>query len=312
MKNFIPMLIAACFAAISLKAQTGTNSSHSASNTISSAKDNTPVNESIITQATEKRVNIYVMSNAKKIDILGFSVKVRAAIRSIFSSKRLHVIVTGSSKFAADKIDKIIKKSGHKKIGNIWFDSHGHYAYGYSSFGIGKDEFSYQNIRDTSATKNLQRIALHCDEYSHIGIGSCYGGASFIFPGTSKLPKQSMKGDSLMIGVGKIFSSSSIYACESWVMAKPGIFSNNFAFAGFPLNKRFKDSAFLPVWLSLGEWHRYQQTAGYIENVNTISLNKYGEICARIKDYKDLGKAQKSIAKKTEKLQPGLYKKFNK
>src|SRR4051812_21326287 len=78
-------------------------------------------------------------------------------------------------------IEKRIKKSGDKKIGNIWFDSHGHYANGYSSFSIGRDEFNFVNIKDSMYNQSLKCIAKHCDEFTQIVIGSCYGGATFTF-----------------------------------------------------------------------------------------------------------------------------------
>ncbi|HSN61657.1 MAG TPA: hypothetical protein VLR49_12030, partial [Ferruginibacter sp.] len=51
---------------------------------------------------------------------------------------------------------------------------------------------------------------------------------------------------SLMIGLGKIFNESTIYASESWVMAKPGIFANKYGFAGYPFAKKIKISFLNP------------------------------------------------------------------
>src|SRR3954452_17990326 len=264
-----------------------------------------------VVKASEKRLNFYVISNdKKKFSIMLLRMKIKAGFRSFFSNKTMYVVVAGNANSAAGIIEQRIKRSGNKKIGNIWFDSHGHYAHGYSSFAIGKDEFNSVNIKDTIHTESLRSIAKHCDEFTQIGIGSCYGGATFIFPGSPKVPSQPMNGDSLMIGVGKIFMCSYIYGCESFVMMKPGVFNSSYALAGYPLNKRFKDVGFKPVWERLGEWHRYQNSTNTFEEVNTVALNKYGNICLLKKDYQDLSKKKEIIERKIDHLKPDLYKKF--
>jgi hypothetical protein len=117
-----------------------------------------------------------------------------------------------------------------------------------------------------------------------------------------------MNGDSLMLGVGTIFPSATIYACESWVMTKPGLFKERFAMAGSPLKKRFKDSSFEPVWNSLGMWNSYQSTIGYIRPVNCITLSRYGDIKIRFNSYQSLKKVQRKIANGKTKLKPNLLK----
>jgi hypothetical protein len=264
-------------------------------------------------KAPDKRLNFYVISNdKKKFSPMLLRMKIKAGFRSVFSKKTMYLVVADNAGEAAKTIEQRIKKSGDKKIGNIWFDSHGHYAHGYSSFSIGTDEFNARNVTDTTHTMPLKRIASYCDEFTQIGIGSCYGGATFIFPGSPKVASQPMNGDSLMIGIGKIFTSSYIYGCESFVMMKPGVFKNGYALAGYPLNKRFMDTGFKPVWERLGEWHRYQNASNTFENVNTVSLNKYGEICLLQTDYQDLDKKRETIERKISHLKPGLYKKFQK
>ena len=119
-----------------------------------------------------------------------------------------------------------------------------------------------------------------------------------------------MQGDSLMMGMGKIFSQSYIYGCESWVMSKPGIFNNGYALAGYPLNKCFKDVGFKPVWQRLGQWHRYQDESNCFEDVNTVALNKYCEISLLKTNYQDRNKKKEVIERKIDNLKPGLYKKF--
>lgn len=252
------------------------------------------------------RINFFVFTKerSKKIDWLAIYTLSRARIKSFFHRKQLVVIKAESTADAALQIEKIL--AGKKKlIKNIWFDSHGHYGNRYSSFKVGADEYSYKNIKDSSAITGLQIIAAYCDEQTKIGLGSCYAGADFYFPATDTTPASRMNGDSLMIGVGNIFNRSSIYASESWVMAKPGIFTNKFGFAGYPLNKRFKDSVYAPVWERIGKWKVYSAKDG-IKNVATIALDRSGNIQIRDRHYNDFKKAKIKIAKTLKQLKAGL------
>jgi len=256
---------------------------------------------------TKGRVNFFVFTKekSKKFDLLSFYTLARARIKSFFHHNKLYIIKAASSADAAIKIENILS-SKNKLIKNLWFDSHGHYGNRYSSFRIGTDQFSYKNILDTSATKSLQKIALYCDEKTKVGLGSCYAGADFYFPATDSTPACRMNGDSLMIGLGNIFTKSSIYASESWVMAKPGIFTNKFGFAGYPLNKRFKDSVYAPVWQRIGNWREYSNADGQIKNIPTIALDRCGNINIRDRYYNNFKKAKTKIAKALKQLKPGL------
>jgi len=255
------------------------------------------------------RINFFIITKekSKKFDFTAFSTVVRAKIRGFFDRKTLYVLIATSSEDAAEQIARIVE---HRKklIGNIWFDSHGHYRNRYSSFHIGTDVFSYKNINDSVVTRSLQRIAAYCDEGTKIGLGACYAGASFYFPATDTSDASRMNGDSLMIGLGNIFHRSPVYASEGWVMAKPGIFSNKFGFAGYPLGKRYLDSVWLPVWEHLGEWRQYSAASGELKNVPTVSLNRWGDIRFRDRNYQDLKKAKKTIAEKMAKLKNGVAK----
>ncbi len=248
---------------------------------------------------TTTRLNIYVITKDEKFELLPFTVKMRAFIKSVFHRKRMRVVVASKADFAATKICKLLTRH-HALIGNIWFDSHGKYKNGFSSFSIGVDNFNYTNINDTSYIVSLTKIATFADIDTKIGIGSCYGGATFTHPGFSK----PMYGDSLMIGMGKIFSGSVIYASESWVMMKPGIFSDNFGFAGYPLGKRYRKLSWKPVWDHLGEWHSYSTGSGNIKNVNTVALSGTGEIKVRERNYLSLGKAIRKQYRALASLQP--------
>lgn len=253
------------------------------------------------------RINFFVFTKekSKKFDLLSFYTLMRARIKSFFHHNKLYVIKAESSADAAMKIENILI-ARKKLIKNLWFDSHGHYGNRYSSFRIGTDQFNFKNINDSNAINNLQKIALYCDEQTKVGLGSCYAGADFYFPATDSTPACRMNGDSLMIGLGNIFTKSSIYASESWVMAKPGIFNNRLGFAGYPLNKRFKDSVYAPVWERIGKWREYSNISGQIKNVPTIALDRSGNINIRDRYYNSFKKAKNKIAKVLKQLKPGL------
>jgi hypothetical protein len=215
----------------------------------------------------------------------------------------MRVVVADKSEYAASRIEKLLKKH-HAVIGNLWFDSHGLYKNGFSSFSIGIDNFNYKNINDTAHNFFLRKIAQHADSNTRIGLGSCYAGASFIFPGSVTAASQPMYGDSLMMGMGNIFSNATIYASESWVMMKPGIFSDKFGFAGYPLGKRYKKLYWKPVWDHLGQWHSYSAQDGQIKNINTVALTHTGEINVRARNYLSLSKAIRKQDKALATLQP--------
>lgn len=260
-------------------------------------------------QETDGGINFYIITKekSKKIDLTSLSTNLRASIREFLDRKTLYVISAKSSEDAANKMIRILHRR-KKMINNIWFDSHGHYGNRYSSFRVGKDIFSYKNINDSIATKYLKIIAAYCDENTKIGLGACYAGADFYFPATDSTAASRMNGDSLMIGLGMVFTKSSVYASESWVMAKPGIFANKYGFAGYPLQNRFLDNVYAPVWQRLGKWRHYSTLSGEIKNVSTVALNRWGDINFRTRNYNDLPKVKKTITEKTKKLMPGLAK----
>ena len=244
----------------------------------------------------ERRINFFVMTveKSKKIDYTTISVRVRAAIRGFLDRKKLYVIVVNSSEEAARRIAGIVLKKG-KMIDNIWFDSHGHYKNRFSSFRVGNDVFSFKNIKDTFSTRYLKYIALYCDSKTRIALGACYAGADFYFPATDSTPATRMNGDSLMIGLGKIFNESTIYASESWVMAKPGIFANKYGFAGYPFAKKNKDIIFEPAWKRMGKWRQYKYSTGQIENIATVSMDRAGNIHIKNRDFNQMNKTQKKL-----------------
>jgi len=263
-----------------------------------------PLLISLTATAQQSRHNFYVSGRDNGFHFSSFFVKAQAWVHDV-SAKKFHFIIASSDEEAVEKITRILNNK-HAMIGSLWFDSHGLYKQGYSSFHIGNNEFSYKNITDSSATKYLYQLTPYCDANTNIGIGSCYGGATFYFPGNEHAPAGRMNGDSLMIGIGKIFIASNIYASESWVMNKPGVFADNFAFAGYPWGNKYKQPVWAPVWNYLGNWKRYNHNTGQMQNINTVALDKTGNINIRNRNYLELEKGkrkqQKNISKMTASI----------
>ena len=256
----------------------------------------------VIQQKKSCNFYIYTQDASKKFDFLGSTSLVRIWIKRIFIKKKLYVIVAKNSEQVVNKIISVVTKN-EGIIGNLWFDSHGLYRQGYSSFHIGSDEFSYKNINDSDYTSTLKQLAGYCDAQSNVGIGSCYGGATFNFPGSSMVTEGRMNGDSLMIGMGKIFFGTTIYGSESWVMMKPGMYNNNFGFAGYPLGKKYRTTYWKPVWERLGKWNKYSTSTGVFEPINTTALNNEGKIHVRLKNYQELKKGKKAVEKNLNRLE---------
>ena len=200
-----------------------------------------------------RRLNFVVSPKQKKFDPAPFSFQLQAKLMKLFNKRKLHVIVAASSEEAVNKRRR-------------------------SLFEIGKDEFNHQSIRDSVSTAHLQRLAIYCDTNTRIGIGSCYGGATFILPAIETFPEQRMNGDSLMTGVSRLFNNATVYACESFVLTGPGIMNAGYALCGSPMRKKFKDPIYAPVWERLGEWNCYSGKHSRFEPKVSISLNPDGSI----------------------------------
>ncbi len=279
-------------------------------NNLSDNRENDTQADNLFAQHSKTRtgrVNIFLFTRERKnkIDLLAFYTLLRARVKSLFHHRKFYVVNARSSKDAVTKVERILQKK-RKLIKNIWFDSHGHYGNRYSSFRIGTDQFYYKNIHDTSAIKYLRILARYCDDKTKVGLGSCYAGADFYFPATDSTPATRMNGDSLMTGMGDIFEKSVIYASESWVMAKPGIFKNKYGFAGYPLQKRFKDSVYAPVWERIGKWKKYSKRDGELKSIPTIALDRSGNINTRFREYNNFYKSRKKIARALKNLKPAL------
>jgi len=260
------------------------------------------------TSAKCRKLNFFIISKPKKFwdPATRFNI-MRAKVKSALRPTRFVCIVASSSEQMSSKITYRLKKY-NADIGNIWFDSHGSFKKGYSFFTIGKDEFSYKNINDPSHTKAFRDLVKYCDSNTRIGIGSCYGGATYSRPETGVFKESRMNGDSLIIGLAQVFSGTTIYGCESWVMTKPGLFKETFAMAGFPVLKRYTDAVYKPVWEQLGAWNSYSTRNSSLQAVNCIKLDKDGNIGTRFNHYQSKQKVKKQMAHKLSKLQEGILK----
>jgi hypothetical protein len=255
-----------------------------------------------------RRVNFYIVNKPKTVDLFSRLVVLRARKKAMTRRNKFVVIVATSAKEAKDKIEDHLQTK-NAMIGSLWFDTHGRYANGYSSFILGKDEFSYKTVNDTAKMKDFRTLASFCDEYTRVAIGSCYGGATFEKPAHNGKPATRMNGDSLMIGLANLLPKATIYGTEGWVMTKPGIFSkHSYALAGYPLQKRFKDEVYKPVWEHMGIWHSYSTITERFEKVNTLSLTRMGSIHIKEITYLDREKSKQRLEKNLARLKPGLSK----
>jgi len=256
-----------------------------------------------------QRINFYVFNAPKTLDLFSRLVILRARRQSMTRRDKFIIIKARSSEEAAGKILSYLYQKKNTMIGTLWFDTHGRYANGYSSFILGKDEFSYKTINDTLHTRSIRLLAPYCDVQTKVGIGSCYGGATFEKPAFNGKPATRMNGDSLMIGLAKLLPGATIYGTEGWVMTKPGVFrSYSYALSGYPILRKFKDEVYRPVWENMGIWHSYNTLTQKFETVNTLALTRYGSIHIKSVNYMDRKKSPKKLARNLEKLKAGILK----
>src|SRR5215470_13133711 len=259
-------------------------------------------------RADQRRLNFYIVNKPKTFDLFSRLVIVRARKQGLTRHHDFIAIVATSAKEVRQKMERHLRKK-NAMIGSLWFDTHGHYANGYSSFILGTDEFSYKTIKDTTHTAQLRALAPFCDEYTQVAIGSCYSGATYEKPAHNGIPASRMNGDSLMIGLAHVLPRATIYGTEGWVMTKPGIFKkHSYALAGYPLQKRFKDEVYRPVWEHMGIWHSYSSRTNSFQTTNTLSLTRTGTIHVKAVTYLDRKKTKERLAKNLKKLRPNLLK----
>jgi hypothetical protein len=259
--------------------------------------------------AEKKKLNFFIVSKRKKgsLDLASRFNVFRAKMKSLFRPKKFVAIVAEDADQASRKIEyRLVKYDA--VIGTIWFDSHGMYKKGYSLFFIGKDEYSYLTLKDSCMMVPMQKLSAYADTATKLVIGSCYGGATYERSSIDYKDTTRMNGDSLMIALGKIFKQGNVYASESWVMTKPGLFLKRAAVAGFPGRKLFLDRCYQPAWENVGKWNGYNAVTETFTSINPITLDMYGNAIIRTLAYTDKESVKKDIEKNLGKLQPGLYK----
>ena len=146
------------------------------------------------------------------------------------------------------------------------------------------------------------------DRETKVIIGSCYGGATYNRASIDYKDTTRMNGDSLMLRIGKVFSRSTIYASESWVMTKPGLFLRKAAVAGHPGRKLFRDICYQPAWENMGKWNEYDAATQSFKTINPVTLDRFGNMYVRTVSYTQNEKVRKKVTKNMNKLKPWLYK----
>jgi len=128
------------------------------------------INNPAKTQPTDipvekQRINFYVFNAPKTLDLFSRLVILRARRQAMSRKDKFIVVKARSSQEAAGKILSYLVQKKNTLIGTLWFDSHGRYANGYSSFILGKDEFSYKTINDSANhTRFIKLLAPYCDK----------------------------------------------------------------------------------------------------------------------------------------------------
>lgn len=257
----------------------------------------------------KKKINFFVVSKRKKgkLDLATRYNVFRSKVKGFFCKRQFVSIVARDTKHAAQKITRRLQ-AHDARLGTVWFDSHGMYKKGYSLFYIGSDEISYKTLKDTNLIKQFSSLSPFADSESRLVIGSCYGGATYKRSSIDYKDTTRMNGDSLMIAIGNILQSGKVYASESWVMTKPGLFRRRPSVGGFPGRKLFRDLCYEPAWKNMGIWNKYDAGDGKVSRSNPVSLDRYGNLIVRGVPFKHEKTFKKSYHIKLTRLQANLYK----
>jgi len=258
----------------------------------------------------KQKLNFFVVSKRKKGKLdpaTSFNV-LRTKIKSLWRPKNFVAIIAADADQASAKILHRLKKY-NANIGTVWFDSHGLYKKGYSLFYIGHDEISFKKLKDSSFTNPFDSLTPYATNETRLVIGSCYGGATYHRSSIDYKDTTRMNGDSLMMALGKFFPQAKIYGSESWVMTKPGIFNDKgAAVAGFPKRKLFHDVCYRPVWENIGKWNEYNAATGTLTQINSVTLDSYGNLELIKWSFNEKPATQKDIQKNILKLEADLFK----
>ena len=258
----------------------------------------------------KQKLNFFVVSKRKKGKLdpaTSFNV-LRTKIKSLWRPKNFVAIIAADADQASAKILHRLKKY-NANIGTVWFDSHGLYKKGYSLFYIGHDEISFKKLKDSSFTNPFDSLTPYASNETRLVIGSCYGGATYHRSSIDYRDTTRMNGDSLMIALAKFFPQAKIYGSESWVMTKPGIFNDKgVAVAGFPKRKLFHDVCYRPAWENVGKWNEYNAATGMLTQINSVTLDSYGNLEVVRRSFNEKPATQKDIQKNILKLEADLFK----
>jgi hypothetical protein len=255
-------------------------------------------------------LNFFVIAKRKKGKLdpaTRFNV-MRAKIKSLFRPKNFVAVIVKDAEQASSKIKHRLEKY-NANIGTIWFDSHGSYKRGYSLFYIGHDEINFKNIQDSNISGAFTKLSNYATANTKLIIGSCYGGATYNRSSVDYRDTTRMNGDSLMIGLANFFPQAKVYASESWVMTKPGIFNEKkAAVAGFPKRKLYRDVCYRPAWENVGKWNEYDAATKIFTRINNIALDSYGNLALVTRSYLEKKTNQKNISKNLSRLEFDLFK----
>lgn len=260
--------------------------------------------------AKKRSLNFFILSKRKKGKLdpaTRFNV-LRTKAKSLLRPKRFVAIVAKDAAHASDKIMNRLEIY-NANIGTIWFDSHGSYKKGYSLFYIGHDEINCKKLKDSSFTNPFKTLTPYTTSDTKLVIGACYGGATYRRSSIDYRDTTRMNGDSLMIAMSKFFPQAKIYGSESWVMTKPGIFNDNKAsVAGFPKRKLYHDVCYRPAWENIGKWNEYDAATGALVQINSVTLDSYGNLELIKWSFNEKPGTQKDIQKNISKLETDLFK----
>jgi len=257
----------------------------------------------------KSKMNFFIISKPKKgkIDPASRFNILRGKIKGLFRKKTFVAIVAKDASHASAKIQRKLNKY-ERRIGTLWFDSHGMYKKGYSLFFIGHDEVSYYTLKDSAVASPLRQLAAYSTDETKVVIGSCYGGATYYRCSIDYKDTTRMNGDSLMMAIGRVLKAATVYGSESWVMTKPGLFLKRAAVAGYPRRKLFRDLAYQPAWENMGKWNEYNALTNSFASINPVTMDMYGNLMVRNISYASKEEVIKDINKMLGKLEPGLYK----
>ena len=276
------------------------------------AQQNNKIADTLITimqnhvKPKKKQLNFFIISKRKKgkLDLATRFNVFRTKLKSLFRQSKFASIISENGEQMTAKVQLRLNKY-NARIGTIWFDSHGNYKKGYSLFQIGSNEYSYLTLKDSIITKPFRELIPFVDDETRVVIGSCYGGATYTRSSVDYKDTTKMNGDSLMIAIGELLNKPTVYACESWVMTKPGLFLKRAAVAGFPGRKLFRDICYRPVWENMGKWNAYNASTNYFFSINPITMDMYGNSIVRNSSYTTKDQTIKDIIKNLEKLETG-------